>query len=75
MIYTIEYDFGSGYCPLEVELFFHPYFDGGRDEPSEPAWVQVGDIHNADGDEVSDQLGNDAIRDIVDHVQMLHPDG
>ena len=73
MIYT-TYDQNEVEIELDVELIFHPYFDGGRDEPSEEAWVEIGDILLHDV-EVSDQLGNDAIRDIVDHVQMLHPDG
>lgn len=72
MIYT-TYDQNEVEIELDVELIFHPYFDGGRDEPSEEAWVEIGDILLNDV-EVSDQLGNDVIRDIFDHVQTLHPD-
>ena len=72
MIYT-TFDKNDVEIELDVELLFHPYFDGGRDEPSEEAWVEIGDILLHDV-EVSDQLGNDVIRDIFDHVQTLHPD-
>ena len=72
MIYT-TYDQNEVEIELDVELIFHPYFDGGRDEPSEEAWVEIGDILLHDV-EVSDQLGNDVIYRIFDHVQTLHPD-
>ena len=73
MIYT-TFDKNDVEIELDVELLFHPYFDGGRDEPSEPAWVEIGDITLYDV-EVSSELPDGLIRDIFDHVQMLHPDG
>tara|TARA_R110002153_G_C12957766_1_gene459544 strand:+ start:65 stop:286 length:222 start_codon:yes stop_codon:yes gene_type:complete len=70
MIYT-TYDQNEVEIELDVELIFHPYFDGGRDEPSEPEWVEVGDITLYDV-EVSSELSNELIRDIFDTAQN-HP--
>jgi hypothetical protein len=53
---------------LNVELRYHSYFDGGRDEPSEPAWVEVGDILLHDVD-ISSELSDELIRDIFDTAQ------
>jgi len=72
MIYTVYQP-----CPawrlnpevdLTVELIYHPSFDGGRDEPSEDAWVELGDITNQDGVEVTDDLSDVTIRDIFNRA-------
>ena len=67
MIYT-TYDQNDIELNLEVELIFHPEFNGGRDEPSEPEWVEVGDITLYDV-EVSSELSDELIRDIFDTAQ------
>ena len=72
MIYT-TYDQNDVEIELDVELIFHPYFDGGRDEPSEEAWVEIGDITLYDV-EVSSELSDELIRDIFDTAQN-YPSG
>ena len=67
MIYT-TFDKNEVEIELDVELIFHPEFNGGRDEPSESEWVEVGDITLYDV-EVSSELSDELIRDIFDTAQ------
>jgi hypothetical protein len=57
---------------LEVELIYHPDFDGGRDEPSESAWVEIGEVYLNDV-EVSNRLSDKVLWQISDYARNYDP--
>jgi len=74
MIYTIERRADGTEVDLIVELRYHEAFNGGRDEPSEPVWIEVTGIFTERGDDVMSELSDTTLRDIASQAQHERPD-